>query len=167
MGLGLIEMVMEMEMEEAFDLSIPDQDAERIRTIGDAIDYVLMRRSDPGSQFCATQRSFYRIRRGAISSFGVSRDEVAPSTRWDSISTSWKRRWRWNRLCDASGLNLPRPRAEESLASTARMAVERFPEQFGQKLERDEVARIVRALTAKAFSTTSFDDDTRFVDLDG
>jgi acyl carrier protein len=29
-----------MEFEEAFDMSIPDEDAEKIRTVGDAINYI-------------------------------------------------------------------------------------------------------------------------------
>ncbi len=37
-SLDIVELV--MAMEEAFDLEIPDEDAERIQTIGDAMTYV-------------------------------------------------------------------------------------------------------------------------------
>jgi acyl carrier protein len=37
-SLDIVELV--MAMEEAFDLEIPDEDAERIQTIGDAMAYV-------------------------------------------------------------------------------------------------------------------------------
>ena len=37
-SLDIVELV--MAMEEAFDLEIPDEDAERIQTIGDAMSYV-------------------------------------------------------------------------------------------------------------------------------
>jgi acyl carrier protein len=29
-----------MELEEEFDMSIPDEDAEKIRTVGEAVDYI-------------------------------------------------------------------------------------------------------------------------------
>jgi acyl carrier protein len=37
-SLDIVELV--MEFEEAFDMSIPDEDAEKIRTVGDAIAYI-------------------------------------------------------------------------------------------------------------------------------
>jgi acyl carrier protein len=37
-SLDIVELV--MEFEEAFDMSIPDEDAEKIRTVGDAINYI-------------------------------------------------------------------------------------------------------------------------------
>ena len=41
-SLDIVELV--MAMEEAFDLEIPDEDAERIQTIGDAMAYVKERK---------------------------------------------------------------------------------------------------------------------------
>ena len=37
-SLDIVELV--MEFEEAFDMSIPDEDAEKIRTVGDVISYI-------------------------------------------------------------------------------------------------------------------------------
>ena len=37
-SLDIVELV--MEFEEAFDMSIPDEDADKIRTVGDAINYI-------------------------------------------------------------------------------------------------------------------------------
>ena len=37
-SLDIVELV--MSLEEAFDIEIPDEDAEKIQTIGDAIDYL-------------------------------------------------------------------------------------------------------------------------------
>jgi acyl carrier protein len=37
-SLDVVELV--MEFEEAFNLSIPDEDAEKIRTVGDVIEYI-------------------------------------------------------------------------------------------------------------------------------
>jgi acyl carrier protein len=41
-SIGVMELV--MKMEEAFDVQIPDQDIEKIRTIRDAIDYILSKK---------------------------------------------------------------------------------------------------------------------------
>jgi acyl carrier protein len=40
-SLDTVELI--MEFEDAFDLSIPDEDAEKIQTVGDAINYVVER----------------------------------------------------------------------------------------------------------------------------
>ena len=37
-SLDIVELV--MELEEEFDMSIPDEDAEKIRTVGEAINYI-------------------------------------------------------------------------------------------------------------------------------
>ncbi len=37
-SLDIVDMIVEMEHE--FDLSIPDEDAERIKTVGDAVDFI-------------------------------------------------------------------------------------------------------------------------------
>jgi acyl carrier protein len=37
-SLDVVEMV--MELEEAFDITIPDEDADKIQTVGQAIDYI-------------------------------------------------------------------------------------------------------------------------------
>ncbi len=37
-SLDIVELV--MELEEEFDMSIPDEDAEKIRTVGEAIEYI-------------------------------------------------------------------------------------------------------------------------------
>jgi acyl carrier protein len=43
-SLDIVELV--MELEEEFDMSIPDEDAEKIRTVGEAIDYIKKNKGD-------------------------------------------------------------------------------------------------------------------------
>lgn len=43
-SLDLVELV--MELEEAFGMQIPDKDAEKIRTVGDAVNYIKERLGD-------------------------------------------------------------------------------------------------------------------------
>lgn len=44
-SLDVVELV--MKLEEVFDLTIPDDDSQKIRTVGDAIDYVVGQRAAP------------------------------------------------------------------------------------------------------------------------
>ena len=43
-SLDIVELV--MELEEEFDMSIPDEDAEKIRTVGDAVEYIRKTRGE-------------------------------------------------------------------------------------------------------------------------
>ena len=43
-SLDIVELV--MELEEEFDMSIPDEDAEKIRTVGEAVEYIRKNRGE-------------------------------------------------------------------------------------------------------------------------
>ena len=47
-SLDLVELV--MQLEEVFEITIPDDEAQKIRTVGDAIDYVVRRRVTPAAR---------------------------------------------------------------------------------------------------------------------
>ena len=47
-SLDTVELV--MEFEDAFDMSIPDEDAEKIQTVGAAVDYVIKAAQTKGKQ---------------------------------------------------------------------------------------------------------------------
>jgi acyl carrier protein len=44
-SLDLVELV--MKLEEVFDITVPDDEAQKIKTVGDAIDDVVRRRAEP------------------------------------------------------------------------------------------------------------------------
>ncbi len=46
-SLDIVELV--MEFEDAFDMSIPDEDAEKIQTVGDAVNYIKERKQKDGA----------------------------------------------------------------------------------------------------------------------
>ncbi len=46
-SLDIVELV--MELEEEFDMSIPDEDAEKIRTVGEAVEYIRQNRGQEKS----------------------------------------------------------------------------------------------------------------------
>ena len=46
-SLDIVELV--MEFEDAFDMNIPDEDAEKIQTVGDAVNYIKERKQKDGA----------------------------------------------------------------------------------------------------------------------
>ncbi len=46
-SLDIVELV--MQFEDAFDMSIPDEDAEKIQTVGDAVNYIKERKQKNGA----------------------------------------------------------------------------------------------------------------------
>ena len=46
-SLDIVELV--MELEEEFDIQIPDNDAEKIKTVGEAIDYIEKKQKEKGA----------------------------------------------------------------------------------------------------------------------
>ena len=80
MGLDTVELV--MEFEDAFGVSIPDRDAERMRTVGETADWLCVtlavRPAPPKT--CESRRQFYRLRRGMLKERLGPRRRLRPST---------------------------------------------------------------------------------------
>src|SRR3954466_2143933 len=78
MGLDTVELV--MSLEEAFGVSISDQEWARATTVGEAADILvreLRKREGPG---CRTMRVFHRVRRELKRAYGVERERVKLGT---------------------------------------------------------------------------------------
>jgi hypothetical protein len=106
MGLDTVEVI--MRIEEAFDITIPDEDAEKIQTIGDAERYLINRIQVEGdSAPCLSSATFYRLRRALMEVCGVDRDCIRTSTRVEDLIPEDVRRTQWHRLGAALGLSLP------------------------------------------------------------
>jgi acyl carrier protein len=104
MGLDLVELV--LEVEDAFDLKIPDQDLERIRTVGALIQYVRFRVGSRAGEFCPTSRTFYRLRRELMKALPLAREQIHPRANLETLIPASKRRRVWRQLYGA-GLELP------------------------------------------------------------
>ena len=65
MGLDSVEFV--MAVEEAFQIAIPDGEAERMLTPRQVVDYILGRLGAAERRVCLEQRAFYRLRRAVTS----------------------------------------------------------------------------------------------------
>ncbi len=99
MGLDTVELV--MAFEEAFGIDIPNPVAERLVTPRAVVDYVCMRVPLAPSGPCATQRTFYQLRRAMRAAVGDAAD-IRPGTRVGDLAT--RREWPvvWERVREAA-----------------------------------------------------------------
>jgi len=105
MGLDTVELV--MELEDAFSLAMPDEDAEKIQTIGDTVSYIVgrLRLMSPAPLgHCHTSRAFYRLRREMHRQLGVPRRQIMPRSRIGELVRSNAARSRWNNVAAACNL---------------------------------------------------------------
>lgn len=106
MGLDTVELV--MEIEDTFEVKIPDADAERMMTPGDVADWLVKRLMPPAylPPTCMSARAFYFLRSGLRTTYGVKRRDVRPATLiGDLIPVAQREGWR--RFARDHGL--PRP----------------------------------------------------------
>ena len=109
MGLDLVEL--QMDLEDEFEIEIPDERASTLTTIGQTIDFVVaeLRKRDRTPGACATMRSFNRLRKGLVSNCGVRRSDVrldAPIGQL--VSANYRRLWK--QLATDAGLRTERLR---------------------------------------------------------
>jgi hypothetical protein len=97
-----------MGIEETFGLTIPDEEAEQIRTMGQLEDYVRARVVRGQEQVCVTSAAFYRLRRALGEVCGVPRERVRPQARLEDLVPLPDRPRAWHELqARLGGLHLP------------------------------------------------------------
>ncbi|MFC1707270.1 phosphopantetheine-binding protein [Planctomycetota bacterium] len=105
MGLDLVELV--MSVEETFGISIPDDDAVGIGTVGQLHDYVVAKRFANLPETCLSSRAFYILRRAINGATGVDRRDLRPSTAVENLLPRESRRYLWNQVSSRADLRLP------------------------------------------------------------
>ena len=108
MGLETVELV--MDVEESFGISIPDEKAQDIVTVGDLFEFVKSRAKLAPAGTCLTAATFYDVKR-ALRDRGISQ-RFGPSAHLADILPSADRRSFWNSL--GSGMQLKLPELERS-----------------------------------------------------
>jgi acyl carrier protein len=104
MGLDTVELV--MEIEDAFSIKIPDDEASRMVTVGDVFDYIVEKTSVPtNSSVCLSGIAFYSLRRAATALGATNRLRPKDSTL--TFLPNSNRREYWAQLQDGSELKLP------------------------------------------------------------
>ncbi len=106
MGLDTVELV--MDIEEAFDISIPDERASRMMTVGDVYEFILERTTDAtlSSNRCITAGAFYELRRHCRS-IGFPIRDFRPRSKIDSVVPLIGRRFYWNALASRMEVRFP------------------------------------------------------------
>lgn len=99
MGLDGVEIL--MAAEEKFGITICDEEAQNIRTVGDMYELVMSKVTLAGDSSCLSQRAFHRLRRNAIACFGVNRRDFKLDTELDGIVPRQDRR---KSGCDSRGV---------------------------------------------------------------
>jgi acyl carrier protein len=100
MGLDIVELV--MEIEEAYEVQIPNREAERMRTVGDLYHCLLRQLGRQAAGPCLSGVTFYRVRR-ALMELGVPRQSVTPRTELEQLLPEDSRRMVWAQFRQALG----------------------------------------------------------------
>jgi hypothetical protein len=171
MGLDSVEFV--MAVEEAFQIAIPDDEAERMVTPRHVVEYVVARLGGAQQQLCLEQRAFYRLRRAAVRVFGVARSAVQVGTNWEEILATRQRRHNWKLLQHATGVTpwpsltwLGNYRASLiTVGGTARYLASHAPAalQGDSGWSRRQVEEAIRRLMAEHLAIREFEWDDHFV----
>ena len=103
MGLDTVELV--MDVEESFGIEIPDDDAQKIITVGDLFEFVKSQTELVPAGTCLTAATFYDIRRG-LADAGITK-RFGPSTLLVEIAPQHDRRPFWTKLARNTQLKLP------------------------------------------------------------
>ncbi|MFO0943130.1 MAG: hypothetical protein U0930_20535 [Pirellulales bacterium] len=106
MVLDAVELV--MEIEEAFNISIPNDRACRMLTVGDVYEYILEQTPDSSieSTACLTAASFYELRRH-LRSLDLSQTDIRPKTKLEHAFPLKFRRNHWQKLGALMNVRFP------------------------------------------------------------
>jgi acyl carrier protein len=106
MGLDMVELV--VRVEETFHITIKDEEAEKITTVGALYECVLGKLGETEVTGCLSLAAFHRLRRALMSRFAVPRNSVRLEARVTDLIPPRARREQWRRLGEELGLKLPR-----------------------------------------------------------
>lgn len=106
MGLDTVELV--MEVEEAFNISIPDVRASQILTVGDLYDYIIEKlpSANSTSDVCLTAATFYQLRRH-LREIDSKHSLIRPKTKLNHAIPVKVRRSHWKALSTLMDLRFP------------------------------------------------------------
>lgn len=105
MGLDFAELI--LEVEEAFDISLADDEMMKIVTVGQLYDAIMHALPCPERKFCLSAVTFHRLHQSLLTVTERKRGEVRPSTRLDILIPSRQRKVAWKKIQQLSGLRLP------------------------------------------------------------
>lgn len=105
MGMDSLELL--IDIEKAFSISIPDQEAEKIITVGDFHNVVWKHVEGREGEKCKSQSLFYILRKGFQQEFNVPRNEIRPGGSVSELFPEQDRRRAYYAFAESTGLKLP------------------------------------------------------------
>jgi len=105
MGLDSVELI--LEAEEAFGISLADDEMTKIVTVGQFYDAIMRELPRPEKKFCLSAVTFHRLHQPILTVTGRKRGEVRPTTRLDTLIPRRRRKAAWKKIQRLSGLRLP------------------------------------------------------------
>jgi acyl carrier protein len=105
MGLDAVEII--MAVEDAFDISIENSEAEKILTPRQLIDLVQSKVSVANSKACLTQRAFNLLRKSLLRHGGWKRADIAPATNLSVLILRAQRRALMEQVTTELGIKKP------------------------------------------------------------
>lgn len=120
MGLDSLELV--MEIEDAFSIEIPDDEASRMLTVGDIHEYIVANTSLASNRSVCLSAIAFRSLRRAATSIGLN-DRLRPRDPTFRLLPDTNVRGFWANLADSAKLKLPRLRRPQWIVTLATFAV--------------------------------------------
>ena len=105
--MGLDSVVLLMDIEKHFDISISDQEAENIYTVQDFADCVYKHMTIKASDKCFSQILFYRLRNMLVDILDIDKNRIKLDSRLDELIPSDNKEQIWGKI--VSDLNLRAP----------------------------------------------------------
>lgn len=106
--MGLDSVILLQEVEDYFEITIPNDAAEKIATVGDFANYVHKHITLHAAKKCKTQVLFYKVREFFCREFGLSKSEITPQTILGNIIKIDIRKDVWLKLENYLALKLPK-----------------------------------------------------------
>src|SRR5262245_14523910 len=165
-----------MATEETFGIAIPDEVAERLLTPRDLVDYVASQVPTIPSPECATQRLFYRLRRGFRAQIPALARRFDPDTPLREIidKDQWPRLWSavrrsvgeptWPETVPWPGLLRDGPRTVRQLIWHLLAALPRPRIEAGEAWTRQRIEGEVRRIVGEQLGVQDYRLDARFIE---
>ncbi len=144
--LSLVELA--MEIEETFGVTVRDDDAERLRTVGELYDHVWKQLSRRMAAVCMTRHCFYRLREEFERNLSALGARIMPSTPIDRLLPATGRRRAWRQLARVLPFALPAFRASDTFGQLAEKTAALNHERLQRQWREGECWQCVRQIVA-------------------
>jgi hypothetical protein len=164
MGLDGVELI--MAYEEAFGIQFTDEDAVKIRTPRDVIDFVASKVEVTSETICFEQRAFYTLRAALLELTAVQRHALRPRTPLAHVFPLAPAADVARRLSDKLALShrVPIDRLS-TMGDLSRWLSENAPRALkrDQPWSREQIARVVKQITIAQLGDVPYGENQRFV----